>query len=50
MTPIAPEEAAQEMETLGHDFYMFLNSKTGEVTTIYRRRSGNYGLIEPELQ
>ena len=50
MTPIAPEDAAQEMETLGHDFYMFLNSKTGEVNTIYRRRSGNYGLIEPELQ
>jgi len=50
MTPIAPEEAAQEMETLGHDFYMFQNSKTGEVNTIYRRRSGNYGLIEPELQ
>jgi len=50
MTPMAPEAAAQEMETLGHDFYMFLNSKTGEVNTIYRRRSGNYGLIEPELQ
>jgi len=50
MTPISPEEAAQEMEVLGHDFYVFLNSKTGEVNTIYRRRTGNYGLIEPELQ
>lgn len=50
LTPIDPEEAAKEMEALGHDFYMFLNSKTGEVNTIYRRRSGNYGLIEPELQ
>ncbi len=50
MTPITPEEASQEMELLGHDFYMFLNSKTGEVNTIYRRSTGNYGLIEPELQ
>jgi len=50
LTPVSPEEAAQEMELLGHDFFMFLNSKTGEVNTIYRRRTGNYGLIEPELQ
>ncbi len=50
MTPLSPEEAAQEMELLGHDFFMFLNSKTSEVNTIYRRRTGNYGLIEPELR
>ena len=50
MTPITPEEASREMELIGHDFYMFLNSKTGEVNTIYRRSTGNYGLIEPELQ
>jgi putative sigma-54 modulation protein len=50
MTPLMPEDAAQEMELLGHDFFMFLNSKTKEVNTIYRRRTGNYGLIEPELR
>jgi putative sigma-54 modulation protein len=50
MKPLVPEEAAQEMELLGHDFYMFLNSKTGEINTVYRRSTGNYGLIEPELQ
>jgi putative sigma-54 modulation protein len=50
MTPLTPEDAAHEMEILGHDFYMFLNSKTSEVNTIYRRSTGNYGLIEPELQ
>lgn len=50
MKPLTPEEAAQEMELLGHDFYMFLNSKTNEVNTVYRRSTGNYGLIEPELQ
>jgi len=50
MKPLTPEEAASEMEVLGHDFYMFLNSKTNEVNTVYRRSTGNYGLIEPELQ
>jgi putative sigma-54 modulation protein len=50
LTPLMPEDAAQEMELLGHDFYMFLNSKTNEINTIYRRRTGNYGLIEPELK
>ncbi len=50
LTPLLPEDAAQEIELLGHDFFMFQNSKTQEVNTIYRRRSGNYGLIEPELQ
>jgi putative sigma-54 modulation protein len=50
LTPLNPEDASQEMELLGHDFYMFLNAKTNEINTIYRRRSGNYGLIEPELK
>ncbi|MFC1767177.1 ribosome hibernation-promoting factor, HPF/YfiA family [Candidatus Margulisiibacteriota bacterium] len=49
MKPLDPEEATEEMEMLGHDFYMFKNSKTHEVNVVYRRRTGNYGLIEPEL-
>jgi putative sigma-54 modulation protein len=47
MKPISPDEAAAEMELLGHDFYVFTNSETEEVNVIYRRRDGNYGLIEP---
>ena len=43
------EEAAEQMELLGHDFFLFLNANTGELNVIYRRRDGNYGLIEPEL-
>lgn len=43
------EEAAEQMELLGHDFFLFLNGNTGELNVIYRRRDGNYGLIEPEL-
>jgi len=43
------EEAAEQMELLGHDFFLFLNGNTGGLNVIYRRRDGNYGLIEPEL-
>lgn len=47
--PMDEEEAAEQMELLGHDFFLFLNGNTGELNVIYRRRDGNYGLIEPEL-
>jgi len=47
--PMDEEEAAEQMELLGHDFFLFLNANTGELNVIYRRRDGNYGLIEPEL-
>jgi putative sigma-54 modulation protein len=35
------------MEALGHDFYMFENSRTERVCVIYKRKDGNYGLLEP---
>jgi putative sigma-54 modulation protein len=47
--PMPPEEAAEEMEYLGHDFYVFLNDHSNRVSVVYRRRDGNYGLIEPEV-
>jgi len=47
--PMSPEEAAAQMELLGHDFYVFMNAETEEVNVLYRRRDGNYGLIEPEF-
>ena len=43
------EEACVQMELLGHEFYVFLNSDTNEVNVVYKRRDGAYGLIEPEL-
>ena len=37
------------MELVGHDFFVFRNAETEQVNVIYRRKDGNYGLIEPEL-
>lgn len=48
LKPMKPEEAASHMDLLGHDFFMFINSETQQVNTVYHRRDGNYGLIEPE--
>lgn len=49
LKPMLPEEAAAHMDLLGHDFFMFINSESGQVNTVYHRRDGNYGLIEPEV-
>lgn len=43
------EEAAEQMDLLSHDFFLFVNSDSGELNLVYRRKDGNYGLIEPEL-
>ncbi len=47
--PLAPEDAAEQMEMLGHSFFLFLNPETGSVNLIYRRQDGRYGLIEPTV-
>ena len=45
--PMAPDEAVLQLELVGHDFFVFRNAETDEVNVVYRRRDGNYGLIEP---
>lgn len=47
LRPMTAEDAAMQMEALGHDFYMFHNSETNLVSVIYLRDDGHYGLIEP---
>ncbi len=46
--PMSPEEAALQLELVGHDFYVFTNSETNETAVVYKRRDGNYGLIETQ--
>lgn len=49
VTAMTPEEAIEQMELLGHDFFIFYNPETASINLVYRRRDGNYGLIQPEL-
>ncbi|HSV74093.1 MAG TPA: ribosome-associated translation inhibitor RaiA [Chthonomonadales bacterium] len=46
--PMPADEAALQMELSDHDFFLFLNEETGAYSVMYRRRDGNYGIIEPE--
>lgn len=47
--PMPEDEAIDHMELLGHDFFLFINADTSELNLLYRRKDGNYGLIEPEM-
>lgn len=47
--PMSVAEAISQMELLGHDFFLFFNADTEELNLLYRRKDGNYGLIEPEM-
>jgi putative sigma-54 modulation protein len=47
--PMSVAEAIDQMEMLGHDFFLFFNAASEELNLLYRRKDGNYGLIEPEL-
>ena len=47
MRPMSPEDAAMQMEAVGHSFYVFRNMETDDINVIYLRYDGDYGLIEP---
>jgi putative sigma-54 modulation protein len=47
--PMTPEEAVLQLELVGHDFFVFQNADTSDVNVVYRRRDGNYGLIDPRI-
>jgi putative sigma-54 modulation protein len=46
LKPISPDEAAEQMELVDHDFYVFMNAETDRVGVLYRRNDGHYGLLE----
>jgi len=48
MKPMTAEEAALQMEMLGHEFFFFLDAESNQHCVVYHRRDGNVGLIEPE--
>ncbi len=49
LEPMFEEDAVAQMEELGHSFFVFVNAENERVAILYRRREGDYGLIEPVL-
>lgn len=50
LVPMSEEEAIDQMELLGHNFFVFLNAETAKVGVLYRREDGNYGVLEPRIE
>lgn len=49
LKPMSAEEAILQMNLLGHEFFIFLNAETDSTDIVYKRKDGNYGLIETKL-
>lgn len=47
--PMDTAEAIEQIELLGHDFFVYHNHETNQFNVLYRRKDGQYGLLEPEL-
>jgi len=47
--PMPVEEAILQMNIIGHEFFVISNAETNQVNVVYKRKDGNYGLIEPEF-
>jgi len=48
--PMSIEEAEYQMELLGHSFFVFVAADTNEVNVLYKRKDGDYGLLEPDYR
>ncbi len=48
LRPMDVEEAILQMNLLSHEFFMFLNAKTGTINVVYKRADGNYAVLEPD--
>lgn len=49
INPMTEDEAIDQMELLGHNFFVFFNANVERVNVLYRRADNNYGLLDPEL-
>ncbi len=49
VTPMSVEDAAAQMDLLGHNFFVFLNKDTRQINVVYLRQDDDYGLIVPEV-
>ena len=46
--PMYPEDACVQMELLGHNFFAFVNAETDDISVVYKRKGGTYGIMEPD--
>lgn len=49
VSPMDEQEAVEQMEMLGHDFFVFYNMDSSTINVVYRRKDGQYGLLQPEM-
>jgi len=49
VNPMSEQEAVEQMELLGHNFFIFYNANLGRINVVYRRADNDYGLLDPEL-
>lgn len=47
--PMSAEEAIMEMNLVNHDFFVFMDAESEKINVVYRRKDGQYGLIDPEI-
>jgi putative sigma-54 modulation protein len=50
ITAMNEDEAIEQMELLGHTFFVFFNQATGSINVIYKRRAGGYGVLNPQVE
>lgn len=50
LVPMSEDEAIDQMELLGHNFFIFYNADTAKIGVLYRREDGNYGVLEPQTE
>lgn len=50
VTAMTEDEAVEQMELLGHNFFLFFNDDTRSINLIYKRRAGGYGILIPRLE
>ena len=48
LKPISVEEAVLEMEAIGHDFYLYLDTDDEKISVVYKREDGGYGLLQAD--
>ena len=46
MKPMSEEEASLQMDLLDHDFFVYKDADTGSINIVYKRKDGNYGVLE----